>query len=131
MLKSWSMYSKILWKTSSKVSGGLGWYVHNKKKKKTWIDYRCKYAVINDEVQCKLSERWTNMIIGVEAWVDNPIHIKVEIIKLNAIWVWQDGIYSLWALFLSLFNGFNHNIRVLVYQPSIKRRHTHLSPLSP
>ena len=63
------------------------------------------------------------MIVGVKAGVDNPIHIEVEIIKLDAIWVWQGGVDALSFIFTS----FNDNFGVLVYQPPVERRHTHLS----
>jgi hypothetical protein len=66
------------------------------------------------------------MIIGVEAGVDNPIQIEVEIIKLYAIRVWQGGVDAL----SFIFSSFNHNVWVLDYQPPIERRHTHLSFLS-
>ena len=66
------------------------------------------------------------MISGLEAEVDNGIHIKVEIIELDAIWVWQGGVDALPFIFTS----FNHNGRILVCQPPIERRHTHLSSLS-
>jgi hypothetical protein len=65
------------------------------------------------------------LISGLEAEVDNGIHIKVEIIELDAIWVWQGGVDALSFIFTS----FNHNGRILVCQPPIERWHTHLSSL--
>jgi hypothetical protein len=66
------------------------------------------------------------MIVGVEARVDNLIHIEVEIIKLYAIRIWKGGVDAL----SFIFSSFNDNVWVLVYQPPIERRHTHLTSLS-
>jgi len=75
----------------------------------------------------KKGEKRTNMnIVGVEDGVDNPIQIEVEIIKLYAIRVWQGGVDEV----SFIFSSFNDNVRVLVYQPPIERRHTHVSSLS-
>jgi hypothetical protein len=58
--------------------------------------------------------------------VDNAIQIEVEIIKLYAVRVWQGGVDAL----SFIFSSFNHNVRVLLFQPPVERRHTHLSSLS-
>ena len=63
------------------------------------------------------------MMIGMKARMDNAIHVQVQIIKLQSIWVFQARINS----FSFLFNGVYHCFGVLVHQPPVKRRYTHLS----
>ena len=68
-------------------------------------------------------------VFWMHAWVDNAIHVKVEIVKLNLVWIWLRKVNrNLDAIVLNLF--FFENIldafRVLVADPAKKGRNAHM-----
>jgi hypothetical protein len=68
-------------------------------------------------------------IFWVETGVDDAIHVKVQIVILYPIWIRLSCIdWNLHALddTLLFFNDVYHNKRILVRQPPIKSRDSHL-----
>lgn len=74
------------------------------------------------------SEKQTYSVFGVEARMNDSVHIQVQVVELCAIGIGLRGVYGDFRSidpFWHLFDAVDNDLGVFLAQPSIKRGNTH------